>query len=199
MVHIIHASCLRSQLGVADEARRRVGKGAGLPRIVGRLTGDQHLGTLGYKQLRSILQVLGEGKHGFLDTVVSGRAGLVACSGTVCTAIIGGGKGAAVVVPELDDYIVAWVQDVCDGLETAFAGIRASTAASNCLVRYCGGDVGGDVLTPSCLMRALRCMLQSTPGWRLTVSATSHSVLGHGRITGHVDGCTQGAGKEGKR
>lgn len=87
------ADVLSSDLGVADEARRRVDEGASLPEVVWRLRGDDDLGALGREGLAGVGHVGDEGLH---DLAVGRGASLRASAGAVAAAVVGRGGGATV-------------------------------------------------------------------------------------------------------
>lgn len=105
------------------------------------------------EQLGRVFQVSREGEHGLRHAVIDSLACFAARAGAIGASVVGGER-AAVVVAEFDHDVVARLQDVGDGLEPAFAGIRASAASADGFVGNRDGDVGGDVLAPAC--RVLR-------------------------------------------
>lgn len=133
VVHIFNTCGLSRQLGVLNKAIRTIGKLAGLPGVVRGLAGDQDLSTLIQEELRGVLQILGEGEDGFGDAIVRGLTCLVAGTWAVCAAVVVG-KGTAVVMSELDDDVVAFLEGVCDRLEAAFSGVGACAATTDSLV-----------------------------------------------------------------
>lgn len=133
VVHIFNACCLSRQLGVFNKTTRAIDKLAGFPGVVRGLAGDQDLSTLIQEQLRGVLQIFGEGKNGFGDAIVRGLTCLVTGTWAVCAAVVFG-KGTAVVMSELDDDVVTFLEGVGDRLETALSGVGACAAATDSLV-----------------------------------------------------------------
>lgn len=148
MIHIVYSCPLSRQLGIPDKSVRRIGECSALPWVVGRLAGDQDVGTLLQKQQRRIFDVRWEGEDSLGHPVVHGLTGLIAIARAVSTAVIVGER-TAVVVSKLDNNIVACLEDVGDSLEAALAGVGARATTTNGLVRDLNRDAVGNVVTPS--------------------------------------------------
>lgn len=133
VVHIFNTCRLSRQLGVLNKAACAIGKLARFPGVVWGLAGDQDLSTLVEEQLRGVLQVFGECEDGFGDAIVCGLTCLVAGTWAVCAAVVFR-KGTAIVMSELDDDVVAFLEGVGDRLEAALSGVGACAAATDCLV-----------------------------------------------------------------
>lgn len=148
MVHVLGSNPLGCQLGVSNKAICGVRKHSTFPGVVGSLAGDQDVGPLLQERLRGQLQILGEGENCFGHAVINDFTGLIAISRAVGPPVVGG-KRAAVVVSKLDNNIIAFLEDVGNGLESPFPGVRASAASADCLVRDIDGDAVDDVIAPS--------------------------------------------------
>lgn len=142
------ASILDDLLAVRREAGWCVCTSRAFADVVWCRGGDDDFCALGDKGFGCV----GEVGHVCLDDDTGGcGAGLVAGAKAICSPVVGGGEGAAVVVSELDDHVVAGDDFVNEGCEASFVGVGACGSAAN----GCVDDVGvldgeGEVNTPAC-------------------------------------------------
>lgn len=117
VINIGHAGSSSCQLRVAHKPRRGIGESSSFPGVVGRLTGDDHIGALGLERLGGILNICRERQHCLGDPIVGCATGLAACARTVATPIIGGSQRATIVVSEFDDHPISRFNHCCNIIE----------------------------------------------------------------------------------
>ena len=101
--------------------------------------GDQGFGRVG--KVRDV---------GLRDDAGGGGAGFGAGADAVGAPVVGGGEGAAVVVPEFDDDDVAGYDGVGEGCEASFVRVGAGGAAGDGIVDYgYAGEGVGEVDAPA--------------------------------------------------
>ena len=100
-------------LGVSRITARRVGERSSLPRVVGRRRADDDLCALCRQLLARVGEIGWVGEHGDGLPVVDGLASLGPSTGADGTSAVAGGKGAPIVMTELDDHDVVGLDKLC--------------------------------------------------------------------------------------
>src|SRR3954452_4477853 len=113
-----HFSC---QPGILYKPRWRIGECASLPGVVGCLTGDEHVRTLGLERFGSFLQVGWEGENRLGDAVVCCAAGFASCAAAIGTPVVCGRQRSTVVMSKFNDYPIAGLDHGCNGIEAALS------------------------------------------------------------------------------